>query len=98
MEVLLASAERMERTGELLGQVKALEQFVHGEGLDAVAEHERTLAALKEEHLKQMEAVAGWDEAVERVLAAYQQAVHTTSAQLLRCEAIVVQLEKAATQ
>lgn len=95
LELVVASAGRMEETGALLEQVHRHEPFIHGQGLDQVEQHDGRLGALRLAHGQFKNEVLAFDSAVEAVLQRYESHVREISAALLRCDAIVRKLENA---
>ncbi len=92
--VLLAASESgTHDTARLLAAVHAHTQYLNPETLDALQPQQQRLARLQATHVAQKEQAVWLNTQVDGLLLAYHDIVFAVSSQLLRCDALLEQLE-----
>jgi hypothetical protein len=93
MEILYVSAQRMEETCAMLGEVERYKKYVNTEGFEDLDKHGAELDKLRGTHASQKKAILLWDEKLEKLLVAYEKSVASLSGLLLKCDTLISELE-----
>lgn len=91
--LLAASEAGAHDTARLLAAVNAHTQYLNPETFDALQPEQQRLARLQATHAAQKEQAVWLNTQIDALLLAYHDVVFAVSSQLLRCDALLEQVE-----